>query len=445
MNEDIHDHHHYSMHRLVVYHRRSSLVIITTFILNPNTLPHAAAFSAIPTVLISTAIPRKTKTGTIRVSVSVNVSATTSKSASDNKDDNKKDININMVKTYTRPGVEAAVRLSKLKLPKTTSTDCDDTDAKDNKSNASILVWENIENQYQDMLYEKNGIGLQNLDDACEKLVSIWSKRGATSIDDDVDGNNNDEGEGEGEGKSDGDGDGNLDSDSLARAYCTYEELETVLKWKFSKGKSRPLWKHLRSNSDKSVRDASAKAFSILSPSSVPVQETTDTSASASASSKDIDSKLKKAIEQFAILKGIGPASATAFLSLFRPDLCIFMDDEVIECLYPGKRAYSIKIYLEINAKCRSLAKGLGEGWTVRRVGKALWTAAKVSICENRSDLTLALDADETENEDDNDSDDAFKVRVAGKPNNGVGTNNRSKDEISIADSARRRSKRRKR
>ena len=438
------------MHRLV-RHRRRSLLILTTFILNPNTLPHAAAFSATPTVLISTAIPRKTKTGTTRVSVSVSVSvsATTSKSASDNKDDNKKDINIKMVKTYTRPGVEAAVRLSKLKPQKSTSTDCDDTDAKDNKSNASILVWENIENQYQDMLYEKHGIELQNLDDVCEKLVSIWSKRGAASIDDDVDGNNNDEGEGD--GKSDGDGDGNLDSDSSARAYCTYEELETVLKWKFSKGKSRPLWKHLRSNSDKSVRDASAKAFSILSPSSVPVQETTDTSASASASasafasasSKDIDSKLKKAIEQFAILKGIGPASATAFLSLYRPDLCIFMDDEVIECLYPGKRAYTIKIYLEINAKCRSLAKGLGEGWTVRRVGKALWTAAKVSICENRSDLTLALDADENENGDDNDSDDAFKV--AGKPNNGVGTNNRSKDEISIADSARRRSKRRKR
>ena len=60
-----------------------------------------------------------------------------------------------------------------------------------------------------------------------------------------------------------------------------------------------------------------------------------------------------------------------------------------------------------------------------------------------RSQGLLALDADENENGDDNDSDDAFKV--AGKPNNGVGTNNRSKDEISIADSARRRSKRRKR
>ena len=63
-----------------------------------------------------------------------------------------------------------------------------------------------------------------------------------------------------------------------------------------------------------------------------------------------------------------------------------------------------------------------------------------MSICEHRSDLTLALDADENENGRDNNSDDAFKV--AGKPNNGVGTDNRSKDEISIADSgARRRSK----
>jgi hypothetical protein len=205
------------------------------------------------------------------------------------------------------------------------------------------------------MLHEKNGIELQSLDEACEKLGTSWRKW-----------------------------DGTRTSTPTPTPYCTCEELSTVIKWKFSKGKPRPLWKLIHSNSEESVKNASFKSFSVLSD----VHEDDFKRVNGS----ELDSKLKEAIEEFSVLKGIGPASATAFLSLYRPDLCIFMDDEVIECLYPGKRAYSVKIYLDINAKCRELAAGLGEGWNTRRVGRALWTAARLSLCESTQDLTLEGD-----------------------------------------------------
>jgi hypothetical protein len=237
-----------------------------------------------------------------------------------------------MPKTFTRPGVEAAVRLSNIKNTNT---------------------WQAIEAKYHDMLHEKNGIELPSLDQACEKLGTSWRKW---------------------------DGDGT--------PYCTCEELSTVIQWKFSKGKPRPLWKLIHSNSEESVKNASFQSFSVLSD--VPVHE--DDYDFQRNKGSELDSILKEAIEQFSVLKGIGPASATAFLSLYRPDLCIFMDDEVIECLYPGKRAYSVKIYLDINAKCRALAGGLGEGWNARRVGRALWTAARLSLCESTQDLTLEGD-----------------------------------------------------
>ena len=236
-------------------------------------------------------------------------------------------------KAYTRPGVEAAVRLSKLLPP------------------AGLPIWAAIDAQYDAMLNTKGSQKLLDLDAKCDSLALKWKESASKSNGADV-------------GYEDGDN---------HFVHCTCEDLTIVMEWKFAKGKPRPLWKLLRSNSEKAVKDASKLAFANLS----------------AAVDADVDSALKRSLEDFSTLKGIGPASASAFLSLYRPDLCIFMDDEVIECLYPGKRTYTTKVYLDINAKCRRLASDLGGDWTPRRVGRALWTAARVSLCDDREDLTL--------------------------------------------------------
>ena len=62
-----------------------------------------------------------------------------------------------------------------------------------------------------------------------------------------------------------------------------------------------------------------------------------------------------------------------------------------------------MKVYLEINDKCKTIASELGDGWTVRRVGRALWTAAIVSAYSDEIDLTLPSDSGEENVEPCND------------------------------------------
>lgn len=227
---------------------------------------------------------------------------------------------------FSRPGVEAAVRLSEI---------------------TDVVVWNKIERQYKNMLEFKGGAELLDLDLCCDEISRKWRR----AVDNESD------------------------------VSCTLEELETIMEWKFSKGKPRPLWKHIRSNSEHDVQEASNRAFA-------KVGYTNDR--------HQLDEQKKRgAINEITVLKGIGPASASAILSLFCPEHFAFMDDEVIECLHPRKRAYSLKVYMDINARCQDLAKLLSEDWTPRRVGIALWTAAKLSASGN--DMTSKISCSESE------------------------------------------------
>jgi hypothetical protein len=96
------------------------------------------------------------------------------------------------------------------------------------------------------------------------------------------------------------------------------------------------------------------------------------------------------------------------------------MDDEVIECLYDGKRGYTLKIYLEVNDRCREIASQLnmarkerkddsegssssssssGGGWTPCKVGKALWTVAMMSANDDERGLSTIFNYDAPSNE----------------------------------------------
>jgi len=197
------------------------------------------------------------------------------------------------------------------------------------RSKSDVKVWEKIDSCYEDMLDEKGGKKLVKLEQLCMDL----SKR--------------------------------LHEDS--RPTISKDELLQLVEWKFSKGKPRwALINLLKSNQPKSVEKCSTAAFK-----------------------QSEDGNISEAMKCFCELKGVGPATASALLSLHRDDLFAFMDDEVIECLYDGKRGYTLKIYLDVNKQCTEIAEKLGKNWTSRRIGRALWTAARIAA-SGGDDITLS-------------------------------------------------------
>jgi hypothetical protein len=154
---------------------------------------------------------------------------------------------------------------------------------------------------------------------------------------------------------------------SMDIPYCTFDDLVLIIEWKFKRGKPRPLWKLIRSNDNDSVINASRSAFKKMN-----------------------NDDVKGAIDDLIVLRGIGIAASSAILSLYRPDLVVFMDDEVIECLYDGKREYTMKVFNIINSKCQEYSTVLGNSWNPRKVGLTLWTAARLSISKsNKPDPTI--------------------------------------------------------
>jgi len=118
-------------------------------------------------------------------------------------------------------------------------------------------------------------------------------------------------------------------------------------------------------------------------------------------------------------------------LSLYRPDLFAFMDDEVLEG-FVGERKYTLKAYLDMNEECLACARRLGDGWTPRRVGTALWTAARLSLCEDRVDLTVSTTTSNQGKEDEGKNkkkDVAITEKDAKKRQTSSSPSKKSKDE----------------
>ncbi|KAK7501284.1 hypothetical protein BaRGS_00007409 [Batillaria attramentaria] len=138
--------------------------------------------------------------------------------------------------------------------------------------------------------------------------------------------------------------------------YITHEELAKVMKWKLSRGKFRPtLQKMVESNSPEAVLSASKKAFKALP-------------------------KQQSAVEPLLVLRGVGPATASAVLAAGAPDHVPFMADESMIAL-PGLQPlqYTLSAFRTYADQVQELTKDLqkqdGEfGWTPHRVELTLWT-----------------------------------------------------------------------
>mmetsp|Transcript_22160 Transcript_22160/g.33499 ORF Transcript_22160/g.33499 Transcript_22160/m.33499 type:complete len:290 (+) Transcript_22160:210-1079(+) len=241
-----------------------------------------------------------------------------------------------------RPGYEAAKRLSE-----TINTTNDDKD--DDETDSKILqLWTDIEAKLPDVLSS-----ITDLSDLTSSRQQI--------IDNLVDAAKN-----------------KNEELSLSK-----EELFTVVKWKFAVGKTRnALWPHFKSNTEKNVRAATKVALG-----------------NAHANIAD-DEAIKQAVTDLTKrLAGVGPATASAILSMISPCSYCYMYDEVIDC-FSSKRTYSLKEYLAVNEGCANIALSLSRkqlkkdlkerikcprAWTSFRVSQTLWVAAR--ICAAGGDL----------------------------------------------------------
>ncbi|XP_028797247.1 uncharacterized protein LOC114752673 [Neltuma alba] len=137
--------------------------------------------------------------------------------------------------------------------------------------------------------------------------------------------------------------------------HITTPELSKLMQWKLTRGKWRPrLLDFVSSLDDSLVKSASQKAFGSLPD-------------------------ISKAISELTVLKGVGPATASAVLAAFAPHITPFMSDEALEAALGNSKDYSLKQYLLFASKLQAKAKELsteGDPFTPSDVERALWSCA---------------------------------------------------------------------
>ncbi|VFQ83907.1 unnamed protein product [Cuscuta campestris] len=105
------------------------------------------------------------------------------------------------------------------------------------------------------------------------------------------------------------------------------------MRWKLARGKWRPrLLDFVSSLDDAVVKSASQAAFLSLPD-------------------------VSKAVLELTVLKGVGPATASALLAAYVPDVTRFMSDEAMEAVIGNSKDYSLKQYLVFVDKLQCKAK----------------------------------------------------------------------------------------
>ncbi|KAK7291035.1 hypothetical protein RIF29_05890 [Crotalaria pallida] len=137
--------------------------------------------------------------------------------------------------------------------------------------------------------------------------------------------------------------------------FITTDDLSQLMQWKLTRGKWRPrLLDFVSSIDDNVVKSTSEKAFQSLPD-------------------------ISKAISELTVLKGVGPATASAVLAAFAPELVPFMSDEAMVAALGNSKDYTLKQYLRFADKLQMKAKELrseGVSFTPSDVERALWSYA---------------------------------------------------------------------
>ncbi|KAG6422046.1 hypothetical protein SASPL_118607 [Salvia splendens] len=137
--------------------------------------------------------------------------------------------------------------------------------------------------------------------------------------------------------------------------YITTAELSRLMQWKLARGKWRPrLLSFVSSLPDAVVTDASTMAFAALPD-------------------------VSKAVSALTVLKGVGPATASAVLAAYAPDVAPFMSDEAMVAVLGNSKDYSLKTYVSFVEKVQAKTKELScsdDVFTPSDVERALWSCS---------------------------------------------------------------------
>lgn len=204
---------------------------------------------------------------------------------------------------------------------------------------------------------------------------------------------------------------------SQQKRHFTKKELDQIILWKHTVGKTRPANKKLlEQNSDSEVQEHTRSAIAIAS--NIKLEECINSDGSLTAKGKK---EIQDAISCMDMLKGIGPAGASAVLSIVRPDVFAYFFDEVIDC-FEAKREYRVPTYLRVNSRCLQIAKKLGGEWDANRVAKTIWIASRF-LALHGDDLSTYANDDNGDEEDaentidgDNDGDEEKKHAASEVP-----------------------------
>nr|GMD94668.1 Ena/VASP-like protein [Ipomoea batatas] len=137
--------------------------------------------------------------------------------------------------------------------------------------------------------------------------------------------------------------------------YLTTSDLTKLMQWKLTRGKWRPrLLDFVSSLDDAVVKPASQAAFQSLPD-------------------------VSKAVSELTVLKGVGPATASAILAAYAPDVAPFMSDEAMQAALGNSKDYTLKQYLvfvdKLQAKAEELT-AMGVSFTLSDIERALWSCA---------------------------------------------------------------------
>ncbi|KAL3734971.1 hypothetical protein ACJRO7_024176 [Eucalyptus globulus] len=151
--------------------------------------------------------------------------------------------------------------------------------------------------------------------------------------------------------------------------FVTRSELAQLMQWKLARGKWRPrLLEFVLSLDEEAVESSSRKAFGSLPD-------------------------VSKAVSELTVLKGVGPATASAVLAAYAPDVAPFMSDEAMVAALGHSKDYSLKQYLRFVEKLQAKAKELsaeGQLFTPSDVERALWSSAIEAKLENSQSDSVA-------------------------------------------------------
>ncbi|KAI3409027.1 uncharacterized protein J3R85_019821 [Psidium guajava] len=154
--------------------------------------------------------------------------------------------------------------------------------------------------------------------------------------------------------------------------FITRTELTQLMQWKLARGKWRPrLVEFVSSLDEETVESSSRKAFGSLPD-------------------------VSKAVSALTVLKGVGPATASAVLAAYAPDVAPFMSDEAMVAALGHSKDYSLKQYLLFVEKLQAKAKELsteGQLFTPSDIERALWSSAiEAKLGSSQSDSATKTD-----------------------------------------------------